>query len=132
MPSAPLKIVVVEDHGGVRKTIERILKAGGFAVIPFGSAEATLEADAVASADCMVLDISLPGMSGLELYRRLAGSSKVVPTVFMTAGDDPAVCEEAEKLAGVGSYLPKPFVGNDLLHAVTRALGPGERADGTV
>jgi two-component system CheB/CheR fusion protein len=123
MPSPPLKIVVVEDHASVRKTIERILKAGGFAVIPFGSAEAALEADAAASADCLVLDISLPGMSGLELYRRLALHSKGMPTVFTTAGDDPAVREEAEKLAGVGRYLPKPFVGTDLLHAVTRALG---------
>jgi FixJ family two-component response regulator len=123
MPSAPFKIVVVEDHAGVRKTVERILKAGGFAVVPFGSAEAALEADAAASADCLVLDISLPGMSGLDLYRRLALSNKVMPTVFMTAGDDPAVHEEAEKLAGDGSYLPKPFVGTDLLDAVNRALG---------
>jgi FixJ family two-component response regulator len=58
------KIVVVEDHPSVRKTIERILQPGGFTVVLFDSAEALLEADAAASADCLVLDVNLPGISG--------------------------------------------------------------------
>jgi FixJ family two-component response regulator len=77
------KIVVVEDHPSVRKTIERILQAGGFTVILFDSAEAALEANAAASADCLVLDVNLPGISGFELYRRLALSSKAMPTIFI-------------------------------------------------
>jgi FixJ family two-component response regulator len=131
MPSAPLTIVVVEDHPSVTKTIKRVLKAGGFAVIPFDSAEAALEADATASADCLILDIRLPGMSGFEMYRRLALSGKVKPTVFITASDDPAVRQEAERLAGVGRYLPKPFFGTDLLDAVTRACDRGAGPPGT-
>jgi FixJ family two-component response regulator len=99
------KIVVVEDHPSVRKTIERILQAGGFTVALFDSAEAVLEANAAASAECLVLDVNLPGISGFELYRRLVLSSKEMPTIFITAGDEPAFREEAERLGGVGSYL---------------------------
>jgi FixJ family two-component response regulator len=62
-------------------------------------------------------------MSGFELYRRLAVSSGEMPVVFITACDDAATRDEAEKLAGAGSYLAKPFMGDELLDSVTRALG---------
>ena len=74
------------------------------------------------AADCLVLDIHLPGMSGFELYRRLALAGKVMPAVFITARDEPAVRDEAERLGGAGSYLPKPFSGRDLLDAITQGL----------
>ena len=74
-----------------------------------------------ATADGLVLDIHLPGMSGFELYRRLA-ADRALPVIFITARDEPAVREEAMELGGVGSYLPKPFSGRDLLDALTRAL----------
>jgi FixJ family two-component response regulator len=122
MPSEKSRIVVVDDHAGVRKTIKRILKAGGFTVVLFDSAEAALEADAAASADCLVLDVNLSGQSGFELYQQLAASGKERPTIFITAADEPAVRKEAEKLGGVGSYLAKPFLASDLLDAVARAL----------
>src|SRR5262249_37432005 len=72
---------------------------------------------------CLVLDIHLPGMSGFEMYRRLALLGKVMPVMFITARDEPAARVEAEELGGAGSYLPKPFSGRDLLNAVARALG---------
>jgi FixJ family two-component response regulator len=121
MPDEPLKIVVVEDDASMSQAIERLLRAGGFAAVLFASAEAALEA-AGAAADCLVLDIHLPGMSGFDLYRRLTLSGQAVPAVFITARDEPAVRDEAERLGGAGSYLPKPFSGRDLLDAVTRAL----------
>ena len=123
MPSEPPKIVVVEDDASMSQAIERVLRAGGFAAIQFASAEAALEAGA-AEADGLVLDIHLPGMSGFELHRQLARSGKAVPAVFITARDEPAVRDEAERLAGAGCYLPKPFSGRDLLDAVTQALRP--------
>jgi FixJ family two-component response regulator len=123
MPSEPPTIVVVEDDASMSQAIERILQAGGFAPVLFVSAEAALEADAPAAADVLVLDIHLPGMSGLELYRQLALSGKDVPTIFITACDELAVREEAERLGGPGSYLPKPFSGRDLLDSITQALG---------
>jgi FixJ family two-component response regulator len=90
MPSELPRIVVVEDDAGVTKAIERILRAGGYAAVVFASAEAALEANA-AAADCRVLDIHLPGMSGFDLHGRLALSGNETPTVFMTALDEPGV-----------------------------------------
>jgi DNA-binding response OmpR family regulator len=122
MQSEAARIVVVEDDASMSQAIERVLQAGGFAPAVFASAEAALEGGA-AAADALVLDIHLPGMSGFELYRRLALSGETRPAIFITARDEPAVRDEAERLGGAGSYLPKPFSGRDLLAAVTRALG---------
>ena len=120
MPNEPPIIVVVEDDASMRQALERILQAGGFTAVSFASGEAALEADA--AADCLVLDIHLPGMSGFELYRRLALAGKALPGIFITARDEPAVRDEAERLGGAGSYLPKPFSGRDLLDAITKGL----------
>jgi FixJ family two-component response regulator len=127
MPSKHLKIVVVEDDASMGRAIERILLAGNFAPAVFASAEAALEDSAPALADCLVLDIHLPGMSGFELYRQLADGGKTIPVVFITARDEPDVREEAESLGGTRSYLPKPFSGRILLDAVTGALSAGSR-----
>jgi FixJ family two-component response regulator len=122
MPSELPRIVVVEDDASMSQAIERVLQAGGFAATVFASAEAALEAAGTALADCLVVDIHLPGMSGFELYRRLALSGEAVPAIFITAHNELAVRDEAERLGGAGSFLPKPFSGRDLLDAVTRAL----------
>jgi FixJ family two-component response regulator len=111
MASELSKIVVVEDNASLRRAIKRILRAGGFAPVLFASAEAALEADAAAA-----------GMSGSKLYGRLARHGKEMSVVFISASDEEVVRAEAEKLAGAGSYLPKPFSGRELLDAVTRAL----------
>jgi FixJ family two-component response regulator len=122
MPEEMPGIVVVEDDASMSQAIERILRAGGFAARTFDSAEAALEAGVAAASDCLVLDISLPGMSGFDLYRRLASAGEHLPAIFITAHDEPAIREEAERL-GARSYLPKPFSGRSLLEAVTRATG---------
>jgi FixJ family two-component response regulator len=114
-------IVVVEDDASMGQALEMMLRAGGYEVLTFASAEAALEAGA--AANCLVLDIHLPGMSGFELYRRLALSGKGLPAIFITARDEPAVREEAQRLGGAGHYLPKPFSGRALLDAITQALG---------
>jgi DNA-binding response OmpR family regulator len=110
----------VEDDASMSQAIERLLQAGGFTAVLFASAEAALEADTAAAG--LVLDIHLPGLSGFELYRRLALADKALPVTFITARDEPAVRAEAEGLGGDGCYLPKPFSGRDLLDALTRAL----------
>jgi FixJ family two-component response regulator len=121
MPDEIPRIVVVEDDASMSQAIERILRAGGFAAVTFASAEAALEADAATTADCLILDIRLPGMSGFELYRRLAHSDEQLPAIFITAHDEPPVREEAERM-GARSYLAKPFSGRTLLDAVTQAI----------
>jgi FixJ family two-component response regulator len=126
MPGEAPRVIVVEDDASMSQALERILRAGGFAPIMFSSAEAAFEAGVVAAAECLVLDIRLPGMSGFELFRRLASAGMDRPTIFITAQDEPAAREEAERL-GAKSYHPKPFSGRTLLGAVTRAIG--SRAD---
>ena len=121
MPSDLRTIMVVEDDASMGQAILCVLRAKGFAAVLFASAEAALEAD-LAAADCLVLDIHLPGMSGFDLYRWLTVSGKARPVLFITARDEPAARNEAERLGGPGCYLPKPFSGRELLDAVTRAL----------
>jgi FixJ family two-component response regulator len=111
----------VEDDASISQAFERILHAGGFEVVAFASAEAALEAGALATAACLVLDIRLPGMCGLELLRHLVRGGSNVPVIIVTAHDEPAIRKEAEDL-GVKSFLVKPFPGLLLLDAVARAL----------
>ena len=114
------RVVVVEDDAGLRTALENVLSAGGHSPMTFESAEALLESGAAAGADCLVLDIRLPGMSGAALYRELVARGDAPPVIFMTAYDDPEVRAEAERL---GQYLVKPFRGRKLLEAVAEALG---------
>jgi FixJ family two-component response regulator len=120
MPNEPPIIVLVEDDASMCQALERILHAGGFTAVSFASGEEALEADA--AADCLVLDIHLPGMTGFELYRRLTLAGKELPVIFITARDEPALRDEAERLGGAGSYLLKPFSARDLLDAITQGL----------
>jgi DNA-binding response OmpR family regulator len=91
MPSKGPRIVVVEDDPSMSQAIKRVLHAGGFTPVVFDSAESALAADAAEAADCLVLDIHLPGMSGLDLYRRLTHAGEGPPTIFITAHDEPSV-----------------------------------------
>src|SRR5262245_57650193 len=117
MPEEKPRIVVVEDDESMSQAIERILRAGGFVALTFASAEAALEAGVIAASACLVLDISLPGMSGFDLYRRLRPAGEQLPAIFITAHDEPAMRREAERL-GARSFLSKPFSGRTLLDAV--------------
>ena len=117
----PVRVVVVEDDPSMRRAIERILRAGGYETFMFDSAEATLEADALVSADCLILDINLPGMSGFELFEYLRPTGGAIPTILITAHDEPAYRDKAMKLGAI-SYHLKPFLGRVLLDSVDEAL----------
>lgn len=112
----------MEDDPSMSQAIARILQVGGFAPIVFDSAESALAADAPGAADCLVLDIHLPGISGFELFQRLTLAGEAPPTIFITAHDEPSVRQEAEKL-GAEYYLPKPFSGRVLLESVNQSIG---------
>jgi FixJ family two-component response regulator len=116
------KVVLVEDDAGLRSAFEKVLGAWGFAVDAFESAEALLESSAAEGAGCLILDIRLPGISGLELYRRLAARGQAAPVIFITAYDDLAVRAEAGRLGAAG-YLVKPFRGRVLVDVVAETLG---------
>lgn len=89
----------------------------------FGSAEEALESEAIATADCLILDLSLPGLSGFDLYGRLTLRGRASPVIFITAHDEPANRSEATRL-GAKSFMAKPFSGRELLDALNRTLGP--------
>jgi FixJ family two-component response regulator len=110
----------VEDDASMLKGIERLLSAYGFATRGFTSAEAFLEPDASANVDCLLLDIHLGGMSGIQLRRHLAASGSKLPVIFMTAFDDEATRAQAESV-GCTACLHKPFVANLLISAIEKA-----------
>ena len=124
MPEQQRTVVVVEDDDGMRRAIERLLRGAGLRPMLFDSAEALLETGLPPGTGCVVLDIRLPGLSGLELIRKLAESGAKLPCIFVTAYDDPRDRAESERLGAI-AYLPKPFHGRVLLKAITTALGAG-------
>lgn len=113
-------IVVVDDDPSMNQALERLLGAAGMRVRTFTSSEELLASDAVAQATCLVLDIELPGLSGLDLQLHLAASGVSLPVVFITGHDHPIFRQKAG-LAGA-DYLTKPFPGSDLIRAVRRHL----------
>ena len=122
---------MVEDDPSMVQAIKRLLRAAGFPVLPFASAEALLQSGATAEAACFVLDIHLPGLSGLELQQRLLDRGRRQPVIFITAQDEPSIREAAEA-SGAVACLGKPFPARTLLGAIRQALGSTRAArDGT-
>jgi FixJ family two-component response regulator len=115
-------IVVVEDDAGMRRALERLLRASGFRTLLFESTEALETADGANGAGCLVLDVQLPGSSGPMYYGRLGHSRP--PAVFITSHDSPAT-RIAVNDAGGNELLTKPFVVKDLLDAIARAMLQG-------
>jgi FixJ family two-component response regulator len=115
-------VAVVDDDPAMLKAIERLLNAKGFDVEVFSSAEAFLDNAATSVAGCLVLDIHLDGMSGIELRRRLAASGSRLPVIFMTAVNEEATRKEAVA-AGCIAYLRKPFPAHLLIEAIDKGAG---------
>jgi len=118
--ATPPTIVVVDDNPGFLESVVRLLSVHGYATRTFGSAEALLDSDATGTATCMLLDIHLGGISGIELRRRLAAAGSRCPVIFMTAIDADATRKEA-MAAGCIAYLKKPLAPQLLLDAIARA-----------
>lgn len=120
LPEQRQSIVVVEDDAGMKKAIERLLRAAGFQPVSFVSAEELLQTNAVDYAACLVLDIHLPGISGLELTQLLVASGRAKPVIFITGEENASLRDEARRLGG--DYFRKPFDGKALLEAVRRTV----------
>jgi len=116
-------IVVVDDQAALREATENLLKSAGLKAVSFASAEDFLQAAALDGAGCLILDVRLPGMSGLELQQHLAANGIHVPIVFITAQEDSDGEMRARALrSGALAFLRKPFSDEDLLNAVRSAL----------
>ena len=121
MAHCPL-IAVVDDDDSVRDSLGGLFRSVGFTARAFASAAAFLQSDDLAKTDCVILDVRMPGMGGLELQRRLVACHPELPVIFMTAHDDPRTRSQALS-GGAAGYLIKPFSEEALLDAVRGALG---------
>jgi FixJ family two-component response regulator len=115
-------IAVVDDDASIRRSVGRLVNAYGFANVEYASAEAFLVRDPAVAIDCLVLDIDLGGISGIELQRRLKETGVNLPAIFITALEDDRLRTEAER-EGCTAYLRKPFAGSVLIAAIKKALG---------
>ena len=122
MSARPSAVGIVEDDAGMREALGRMLKAAGYDARTYASAEAFLESGPCAEIGCLVLDVHLPGASGIDLQRRLREDGQARPVIFITAHDAGRLRSEAEALGAV-AFLAKPFEGRLLLKAVDEALG---------
>lgn len=111
----------MDDDISVREALGDLLESAGFEVGRFGSAEDFLAEWRPEMAGCLLLDVRLPGLSGLQLQTRLAEASRSIPIVIMTAHGDVPMVRKALK-AGAIDFLSKPFQDDELLRAVEQAL----------
>ncbi len=110
-------VAVVDDDQSMLRGLQRLLNASGFDTEGFASAESFLDGVAASKATCLVLDIHLGGISGIELRRRLSKSGCKLGIIFMTAVDDEAVQLEAMQ-SGCVAFLLKPFTARALIDAI--------------
>jgi FixJ family two-component response regulator len=114
-------IVLVDDDASVSHALARVLRLSGYEPIIFPSAEALLAVGSVVPAACLVLDVHLPGVTGFELYEKIARTETPPPVIFITAYDEPEARAQAAS-AGAAAYFTKPFSGRDLVAAIKRAI----------
>jgi FixJ family two-component response regulator len=124
VPRESFNVYVVEDDESIRRAIGRLLRSVGYHASSFESAEEFLESTASTGEGCLLLDIRLPGMTGLDLQEKLASSGAKYSIIFMTAHDRPQWRERAKK-AGALAYLKKPFEDQSLLDALQTAYEKG-------
>ncbi|HYO83255.1 MAG TPA: response regulator [Bryobacteraceae bacterium] len=114
-------VVAVDDDIRVRESIARLVRSARHAVLMFPSSEALLSSEALGRADCLITDVRMPGIDGLELQRRAKAAYPELPVIFISAHGDEEVRRHA-LAAGAVAFLYKPFDGEDLLHAIQSAL----------
>jgi FixJ family two-component response regulator len=119
-----LVIAIVDDDESLREATVSLMRASGFAPEAFPSANDFLTSESLQRTDCLVADVQMPGMSGLELHRCLVQSGKAIPTVLITAYPDEKARVRAME-AGVICYLTKPVGKDELLGCIQSALDQG-------
>jgi CheY-like chemotaxis protein len=117
-------IFIVDDDESIREATKTLLRSAGYQVQTFASAESLLELGALGETECLILDVRMPGIDGLELQRRLNAEGVHVPIIFITAHDDAAVRRRAIE-GGAINLLHKPFAAAELLATVQTAVRGG-------
>jgi FixJ family two-component response regulator len=119
------RVLLVDNDASLRRALVRTLQHAGFDVMAFASAEALLASGAVLGGGCLVLDVELPGVGGVELKRALVASGNDLPTVFITASARESLAAQLATFAPLG-VLHKPFRSEALLDALGRTDAGGE------
>jgi FixJ family two-component response regulator len=114
-------IAIVDDDAPLREALGSVLQAAGFATNTYATAEEFLNSADRRNTACLILDVRLPGMSGVELQRRLADANSQVPVIFVTAHGDASLRDLVMK-AGAAGFLNKPVRSDELLKAIYAAL----------
>lgn len=114
-------IAIVDDDEPLREALSSLLKAAGFPVATFASAEAFFHSAQRPNTGCLILDVRLPGMSGIELQKKLLEAKSAVPTIFVTAHGDTAIRDLVIK-AGAAAFLNKPVRSSELLKVIHEAI----------
>jgi FixJ family two-component response regulator len=114
-------VFVVDDDRSIRESLSNLLRSAGFNVQTFASAQAFLTSRRPEAPSCLVLDVQLPGLSGLDLQQELAKVQCQIPIIFITGHGDIPMTVRAMK-AGAIEFLTKPCRDDDLLHAVEQAI----------
>ncbi len=121
MTSKSCVVAIVDDEASVLKGLKRVLDASNFTTETYDSAEAFLARGNLDDVRCIVLDVNMPTMSGIELRRRLKDLGSTIPVIFITALDTVPVRREANDL-GCAGFLHKPFSGHELIDSVRKAI----------
>ncbi len=114
-------IAIVDDEGQVRSALGRLLRLADFEVLSFESGQALIDSLAQRVPDCVLLDVQMPGLSGLQVHAQLRVSHPLLQVIFITASDDAEVIQRASD-AGASALLRKPFTNRAMLEAVHSAL----------
>jgi len=114
-------IAIVDDDEPLREALGSVMKAAGFATNTFATAEEFLESATRGETACLILDVRLPGMSGIELQKRLADADSLVPIIFVTAHGD-ASLRDLVMRSGAAGFLNKPVRSDALLREIHAAL----------
>ncbi|MCW0236289.1 MAG: response regulator transcription factor [Ferrovibrio sp.] len=114
-------VIIVDDDAAIREALADLLQSAGFSSTCFASTAALFEADALEAPGCLVLDVRMPGASGLDLQRRMVQRGDVKPIIFLTGHGDIPMSVQAMK-AGAVDFLTKPVRDQDLLDAITSAI----------
>jgi len=115
-------VAIVDDEEPVRKALRRLLRASGLQAEGYAGGREFLEAAALRLPDCVLLDLHMSGMSGLQVLRKLQESAQLTPVVIITAHDEPETRAQC-LAAGAAAYLRKPLDERLLLNAISAALG---------
>jgi FixJ family two-component response regulator len=114
-------VVAVDDDFRVRESIESLVESAGYAPLMFSSAEEFLQSGKLAGAMCLITDVRMPGINGIELQRRIRTERPKLPVIFISAHNDDETRQRAFD-EGAASFLYKPFDAGELLEAIRVAL----------